>query len=95
MLSAYDISRALEYLRGVVDWSTPRLGPVTNVEELLTLAAMRTCAFDGPDREAHRIAAWIIADEAGVLTAHQRLSLRKSLRDAGLHVLLDEQEPAR
>lgn len=94
MVDAYDIDHALEYLRRVVDWGTPRLGPVANIEELLTLAAMRTCVFDGPTREAHKIAAWIIADEAGVLTAHERLALRKSLREAGLPVSFGQKKPA-
>lgn len=92
MVDADSIDRALEDLQGILDWSTPRLGPVTHLEELLPLARMMGGPSGSLTGDAYTLAAWIIADEAGALTSHQRTALRKSLRDADNPRSLTDQE---
>lgn len=93
MANPETLNRAVADLRYGVGFSRSVGGSVDCVDDLVPLAVtwLRKADYEVTDEE-HDLAVQIVADELGLLSGHERIMLRQSLRDAGLNGLLDEQE---
>lgn len=94
MVDGIPIGRALADLRQCVGRSGMYGSQVRDLKGMMTLAGMRSISYpDGhPAETAYTLAAWIVADEVGLLTGHQRIAMRKSLSDVGLLSLLEREQ---